>query len=163
MSVTKTSPSTMMTSGQRTTPFGAQENPNLLLSLPDKIILRVDTLSCLKELWGENILMSRLHLYKLVAGTVTDVEFQGLITSYYRRYSAFANYVDDKYYFGEKSLSLVSRIIDPARDVIRNYEQRVIAISRQYGGEYLGNHQDYAYFAFRNEHLPEFEESCRVC
>lgn len=162
MSVTKTSLNTTTASG-RQTPFGATENPGLLLSLPDKIVLRVDTLSCLKELWGDNILMARQHLYELVAGTVPDVDFQGLITSYYKRYSAFANYVDEKYLFGEKSLPLVVRIIEPARTTIREYEQRLIAISRQYGGEYLGNHQDYAYFSFRTEFLPEFEESCRIC
>ena len=163
MSVTKMSPSMTTASGKRTTPFGAVENPELLLNLPDKVILRVDTLSCLKELWGDNILMARQHLYELVAGTVSDEAFQGLITSYYKRYSAFANYVDEKYLFGEKSLPLVVRIIEPARAAIKEYEQRLIAISRQYGGQYLGNHQDFAYFAFKHTSLPEFEESRRIC
>mgnify|MGYP000599325118 CR=1 FL=1 len=94
MSVTKMSPSMMTASGKRTTPFGAVENPGLLLNLPDKVILRVDTLACLKEMWGENILMARQHLYELVAGTVSDSDFQELITSYYKRYAAFANYVE---------------------------------------------------------------------
>lgn len=163
MSVTKASPNTMTAFGKQTTPFGAMEYPGLLLNLPNKIVLRVDTLSCLKELWGDNILMARQHLYELVAGTVSDEGFQRLITSYYKRYSAFANYVDEKYLFGEKGLPLVVRIIQPAREAIKNYEQRLIAISRQYGGEYLGNHQDYSYFAFKTEFLPEFEESCRIC
>ena len=163
MSVTKMSPSMTIASGKRITPFGATENPELLLNLPDKIILRVDTLACLKELWGDNILMARQHLYELVAGTVSDADFQGLITSYYKRYAAFANYVDEKYLFGEQSLPLVVRIIEPARTVIHEYEQRVRAISQQYGGQYLGNHQDFAYFAFKSTYLPEFEESCRIC
>lgn len=77
MSVTKMSPSMTTVSGKRITPFGAMENPELLLNLPDKIILRVDTLSCLKELWGDNILMARQHLYELVAGTVSDEDFRG--------------------------------------------------------------------------------------
>lgn len=163
MSVTKLSPSMTTVSGKRTTPFGAKENQDLLNDLPDRVVLRVDTLSCLKEMWGDNILMARQHLYELVAGTVSDSDFQVLITSYYKRYSAFANYVDEKYLFGEKSLPLVVRIIEPARTAIAEYEQRLIAISRQYGGHYLGNHQDYAYFAFKNDYLPEFEESCRIC
>lgn len=163
MSVTKTSLNTMTASGKRTTPFGATEHPDLLQHLPDKLVLRVDTLSCLKELWGDNILMARQHLYELVAGTVSDLDFQELIISYYKRYAAFANYVDEKYLFGEKTQPLVVRIIEPARDVIKDYEQRLIAISRQYGGEYLGSHQDYAYFAFRTEYMPKFEESCRIC
>ena len=103
MSVTKMSPSMMTASGKRTTPFGAVENPGLLLNLPDKVILRVDTLACLKEMWGENILMARQHLYELVAGTVSDSDFQELITSYYKRYAAFANYVDEKYLLGSNS------------------------------------------------------------
>lgn len=163
MSITKISPSTTTVSGKRITPFGATENPDLLRNLSDKIILRVDTLACLKNLWGNNILMARQHLYELVAGTVSDKEFQILITSYYKRYSAFANYVDEKYLFEEKSLPLISRIIGPVRETIQQYEQRVIAISKQYSGTYLGNHQDYAYFSFKTEFLPEFDESSRLC
>ena len=147
MSVTKMSPSMMTASGKRTTPFGAVENPGLLLNHPDKVILRVDTLACLKEMWGENILMARQHLYELVAGTVSDSDFQELITSYYKRYAAFANYV-----------------IGPARDCIKQYEERLIAQCQMRRGRYIGSHQDFAYFAFNTaDHLPEFEESCRVC
>lgn len=164
MSVTKMSPSMMTASGKRTTPFGAVENLGLLLNLPDKVILRVDTLACLKEMWGENILMARQHLYELVAGTVSDSDFQELITSYYKRYAAFANYVDEKYLFGEQQLPLVFRIIGPARDCIKQYEERLIAQCQMRRGRYIGSHQDFAYFAFNTAgHLPEFEESCRVC
>lgn len=163
MSATEMSPSMTTASGKRITPFGAVENPTLLQNLPDKTILRVDTLACLKELWGDNILMARQHLYELVSGTVSDRDFQELITSYYKRYSAFANYVDEKYLFGERTLPLVVRIIQPAREAIQDYEQCLIAISRQAGGKYLGSHQDYAYFAFRTDYFPKFEESCQIC
>ena len=81
-----------------------------------------------------------------------------------QRYAAFANYVDEKYLFGEQQLPLVFRIIGPARDCIKQYEERLIAQCQMRRGRYIGSHQDFAYFAFNTaDHLPEFEESCRVC
>lgn len=163
MSVTKQSPSTTTVSGQRTTPFGAVENPELLNRLPNKVVLRVDTLVGLKEVWGDNILMARQHLYELVAGTIADTAYQDLIISYYKRYSAFANFVDEKYLFEEKDRPLVARIIEPARQEIKRYSDYAVAVCKLYGGQYLGSHQDYAFFAFPSEKLPELEGSTRLC
>ena len=164
MYLTKQSPNTMIVSGKRTTPFGAQEDPTILQKLPNKIVVRVDTLACLKSLWGANILMARQHLYEMVSGTVSDEDFRDLITSYYKRYSAFANYVDEKYLFEDQDIPLLVRVINPAREAIKEYEKRIIAITRSHRGEFLGNDKDYVYVAFTHEgQVPNFEESKRVC
>lgn len=163
MSVTNLSPSTTTVFGPRTTPFGAVEHPRLLLNLPNKVVLRVDHLTSLKEIWGEDILTSRQQLYALVAGTISDSGYQDLISSYYVQYSAFANYVDEKYFFEDQSLPLLSRIIEPARSVIQDYAERVEQVCRRYGGKLLGTHQDYSYYVFPSETLPELEGSERIC
>lgn len=154
---------TTIVSGRQTTPFGAVEDPSLLQGLPEKGVLRVDTLSCLKEIWGDNILMGRQHLYRLVSGKVSDAEFQELLVSYYKRYSAFANYVDEKYLFGDTNIPLVTRIIKPAREAIGEYTKTVMRVGRIYSGTYLGNHQDFVYLAFTSDLLPEFDGGCRLC
>ena len=156
-------PSTMIASGIRTTPFGAREDPTLLTRKKYKTVCRVDTLACLKEIWGENILSARQHLYELVSGTVSDEDFQALITSYYKRYSAFANYVDEKYLFESKDIPLLARIIQPARERIRTYEFHLLDMCKGYRVHYIGNHQDYAFFEVRGDHIPPFEESKIIC
>jgi len=163
MSVTNKSLSMTTQYGKLITPFGAVEDPSVPQMKKGDIVLKIDTLKCLKDLWGANILTARQHVYKLVAGTVSDDEFQQLLVSYYRRYQAFANYVDEKYLFEEKDTPLVVRIIKPVRAAIDAYEHRLIVQCSQCGGTYLGNSHDYAYFSFKHENLPEFEESTRLC
>lgn len=163
MSITKIHQSSMTASGQRMTPFGAMENPALLENLPTANVLRVDTLACLKEVWGDNILMARPHIYAMVSGSVSDARFSELLTSYYKRYSAFANYVDEKFLFEDPNIPLVARIIGPVRRSIRSYEECIIDSCKRFGGTYLGNHQDYAYFAFKSNRFPELEESWCLC
>jgi hypothetical protein len=163
MSATEQRQNTTIAPGKRTTPFGAIENPNLVSTLPAKGVLRVDSLACLKTIWGDNILMSRQHLYEIVSGTVSDEVLRKLLVSYYNRYAAFANYVDSKFFFEEQNESFLRRIIRPARALIDEYAQSAIARSKWYRGTYLGTHCDYLYFLFQGETTPDFEESCRLC
>lgn len=147
----------MTASGVRITPFGAEENPDLLETLPETGVVRIDTLTCLEQLWGANILMSRQHLYELVSGDVTDEEFRLLISSYYKRFAAFANYVDEKYLFEDESVPLLIRIIKPVREMIDAYSESLIARSKQWGGKYLGKHCDYLYFLFTHRYELPFQ------
>lgn len=162
MSVTNKPQSMTTASGIRITPFGATENPALVRQLPSDGVVCVDTLARLKDLWGANILSSRQHLYRMVSGDVSDEVFSSLLVSYYKRFSAFANYVDEAYLFEDRNLPLVQRIMGPARAAIREYEAQLKHTCNTYCGEYLGNHQDYAYFRFRGEIPPAFKE-LRVC
>ena len=154
---------TTTVSGIQITPFGAVENPILLKNLPDKDVYKVDALACLQELWGENILMARQHLYELVSGVTSDEEFQELISSYYKRYAAFANYVDDKYLFGDENVPLIMRIIAPARVLIKENMEGIIRLCKIYGGKYLGVHKDYVYVQLSDENPPTIWKCERVC
>lgn len=143
--------------GKRITPFGAVEDPTIPLSLKGKKVLRIDTLTCLKELWGENILLSRKHLYKMVSGNATDAEFQKLVASYYRRFAAFANYCDRVYLFEDQGTPLTTRIIKPCREKIEAHMERCVSKCEIYQGKYLGSNKDYAYFEFATDNIPNME------
>lgn len=157
MSQDRNQKSTMTPCGPQTTPFGAVENPFLLDSLRgnNNYLYRVDLLYSLQNLWGENICNSRQHLYEIVAGTVSDTQLQELLLSYYKRFSAFANYVDTAYLFGDSKVPLLQRVLGPARECISAYQQRVQSICRQYGGEFHGLDMDYAYFSFPGPNFPD--------
>lgn len=137
------------------TPFGAIENPQVLELIKGKNVLRIDTLESLKILWGKNILLSRNHLYRMISGNVSDEEFQKLLASYYKRYSAFANYCDKEFIFGDRNIPFVVRIIGPCRKRINEYSAHYKCLCRSSKGLYLGSHQDYDFFDFGKEQIPE--------
>ena len=114
----------------------------------------------LKNYFGDNILSSRQHLYILLSGPGSDQELQALLMSYYKRYMAFANYVDNQYLFEDQSKPLIQRIIYPIRCIIQDYEAQIIRQCERRNGEYLGNDRDYAYFKFPEKgRLPNIEGS----
>lgn len=122
--------------------------------------MKVDTLTVLRRYFGDNILSSRQHLYTLLSGPKSDEELRALLTSYYKRYMAFANYVDNQYLFEDQSVPLIQRIIQPIRETLKDYEQTIIKLCVRSKGEYLGNDMDYAYFSFPEKgKLPKIEGS----
>lgn len=148
------------------TRFGAKEidKPTLYdKPIPGKVIVKVDTLDILKDIWGVTILMSRDKVYRLVSGNVSDEEYRALICSYYRKYSSFCNYVTDKYIFGDKNIPLVRRIIEPARELISLHTDEVIRILEQSGGKYLTTTHDYLYYAYMHDKIPEVRGMTLIC
>lgn len=118
----------------------------------------------LKSMFGDSILMSREHLYKLVSGPDSDELFRSLLTSYYKRYYAFANYVDNQYVFEDQSVPLVVRIIQPVRNQIDECAASAKRLCQIYGGKHLGNDKDYSYFWFDNtDLLPSIEGGRLLC
>lgn len=155
---------TTTVSGKQMTPFGAVKDPLLLERLPQTNVLRVDTLHALKDLWGMGIVSSREHLYRLVSGEISDSDFQELISSYYKRYAAFANYIDAAYLFGNRSESFVTRIILPVRKHLAAHVACVTKQCHRHSGTLLGMHEDYLYFSFpEHAKLPTLEGGERIC
>ena len=157
--------STMILSGPQTTPFGAVENPFLeqYLLNTSRNILRVDLLVALQELWGDNIMRAREPLYKLVSGSCTDSQFQHLLSSNYKRFSAFANFVDERFLFGDQSVPLASRVIAPARAAIEAYKQKACRLAGMYHGTKIGEHHDYLYLMFRDGNIPNIVGGETIC
>lgn len=162
MSGTVTQRSSMTHYGSRTTLFGAVETPHLLSNLPTGNLMKVDTLVCLQYLWGKEMLADRELLYRVVAGTVTTEEYQLLICKCYELYTAFTNYVDECYVFGENEIPLIRRIILPARERIDNYATGVIAAARKASGKVVGRHKDYLYILYPDGISVNFE-GCTKC
>lgn len=126
--------------------------------------MKVDLLVALQELWGQSILQARAPVYRMVSGTCSDSAFQGLLCSHYKRFAAFANFVDERYLFGDSSIPLASRIITPAREAIRAYSEKVCRISAPWRGTRMGEHQDYLYIAFSSlDNIPDLRGGSPLC
>lgn len=145
------------------TPFGAVEDCNLLGVLPTSNVTLVDTLTVLKDIWGENILEQREKLYQIVSGACSDEVFRELITEFYITYPAFSNYVDEVYLFEDQNVALVSRIIQPIRARIEDYKAAIHKHCKLYTGEFLGEHQDYVFVSFSGELRPHYDGSVEIC
>lgn len=151
-------------SGQRTTPFGARENPGLqerTMAFPN--ILRVDLLVALRDIWGEDIVADRDTLYRLVSGDCTDEELQELLCKYYEESAAFANYCDEQWCFGDNSETFLYRIIKPARDLIEKYRNIITGTLRANKCICHGEDQDYMYLQCLSQYVPSYEGGEKLC
>ena len=128
------------------------ENP-----IKGKTIYKVDLLTCLKDLWGSNILMSRDYTYYLVSGNCSDEKYKSIIKSYYRKFIAFGNYINHIFIFGDKSIPYIRRIVEPARSLLNEYYDIVCEDITINGGKYLMRTNEYVYFAMVEN--VEFETS----
>lgn len=145
------------------TPFGAVEDYHLLGVLPKSNVTLVDTLTALKDVWGENILEQREKLYQIVSGACSDEVFRKLITEFYITYPAFSNYVDEVYLFEDQNVALVTRIIQPIRARIEDFKEEIRKHCKLYVGEFLGEHQDYVFVSFNGEPRPHYDGSVEIC
>lgn len=144
------------------TRFGAVETnyPNLYQNpLPGKLILEVDTLSALEELWGDRIFLNRELTYKLVSGACEESQYQKLLTSYYVRHAKFTSYVDEAVSFGDSNISLLTRIVRPAREVIDREIERTVAKIQEQGGKIVMITHDFVYATFKHKDIPTFKRA----
>lgn len=158
MSQTTTPLRSTIPCGTLTTPFGAVENPKnreQWTKIPGTH--RVDLLVALRSVWGNNITRNRGTLYKLVAGKADDNELHSLLKYFYLRHPAFCNYVSSAYYFGNQDVSLIRRIISPARERILNYQNACLDAAYDAGVGVLGYDMDYLYLSG-----PIAREGCEV-
>lgn len=137
--------------------------------------VEVDLLDCLKSLWGENILDNRDKIYYLVSGKIPEEElilsglssdeyYKNLLRSYYKRYSAFRNYVDIEIFFGDKEKPLISRLMKPIRAKIESrYISVINAVSNKPKAKVLMRSHDYVYISFRDTTVNDsYFSGCRV-
>lgn len=135
------------------------ENPTLLESLSEfGTVYRIDLLTALRSMWGESITKHRPQLYKLVSGTCTDTELQQYLRFYYLRCPAFTNFMTREYYFGKQDTPLLRRVIEPARECISRYAEKLA----ESGINTIGQHMDFLYFTLP-EGAPELKGAEVVC
>jgi hypothetical protein len=147
--------------------FGAIEtdHPDLYTRpLFDKKILIVDTLAAIstQNMWGESILSSeetRNLAYQLVSGSCSEEKLQRLMASFYAKHKKFTDYVDNAFHFGDKSTTLLTRIVRPARQAIAEYTENALLEIGRTGGRVVMLTHDYVYATYRHANLPTFEHS----
>lgn len=127
-----------------TTPFGVTEcsYPEIyetpIRAAGDTIVntMVYDGLSCLGAVYGQNMLAAREPLYKLISGSITaedlqktnmnrDEYYSQLFSSFYSRFSSFQNEVDLEYFYGNKAVPLLQRVVSP---ILRRVHTKMNAV-----------------------------------
>lgn len=150
------------------TTFGAVEIscPNLYdKPIEGMRILRVDLLECLREDFGDNCMLYRDLVYKLVSGSCKDQkEHIEIFASAYRRFHKFALYVNQIYYYGETNIPIIPRVLSPVRDSIDSYRKEVTEELTLEGGKYLTHTNDYLYYGFKGSgDIPTLKGASVIC
>lgn len=114
----------------------------------NKIIVRVDALSCLQELLGSEPFICRDLIYSVLAGESPKYDPVRVFASFYRKYSGITSYVNDKYYYGDDSIPIFDRSVLPLREMVDSYKESVKELLLGRGGKYLIESKDFVYFAF---------------
>ena len=146
------------------TPGGLIEisNPGLYdVPLPNKVILRVDLLSCLSTLLGESCLICRDYLYTVVAG---KGDFSVIFGHMYRRHKGMFKYVNDIHMYGDSDVPLIDRCIDPLREIVRDNEEKMMSLLSASGAKYLVTTHGYLYVCYSaGREIPNVMGGKRIC
>ena len=119
-------------------------------AIPNKVIVRVDLLECLRSIWGDDCQIYRCLLYKLVSGTCSTEEHRQLFASFYRKYKPIT--------------TIIERTVVPVRAMIEDYRNEVSEVFTAKGGKYLTRTHDYVYYAFvPGAALPEMKGITVIC
>lgn len=135
------------------TRFGSKKllepaNPYVKPLTNKKILVRIDMLECLRDVWGTSILVGRDNIYKLVSGDTDDETYRSLLCSYYRTHAAFANYIDYISMFGRQDVPFIKRFVDETRRLLREYSALVDATVSTYAGtKFLLETEEYRWYA----------------
>lgn len=137
------------------TRFGSQKllapaNPyEVSLNRADKVIAKVDLLECLKDVWGETILLNRDNIYKIVSGDTTDEQYVELLCAYYKTHAAFANYVDLITFFGRRDVEFINSFVQRTRQLLNDYADKVEEVMAH--SKFLLETNEYRYYAIYKE------------
>lgn len=137
------------------TPYGLQRTePSTLYqsSVQGKVIYRFDIFEYLSKYFGDNIVHAdRERLYTLVSGECTSIkQYCSILAHCYRRYSAFANWIDFEFYFGDEAIPLQKRLVTKMQLLV----EEARAYFNGYGGKFLMEDRGYIYVAFPSDKCP---------
>lgn len=166
-------------------PFGVAETtyPDIyekpIVASTDTIVNTVvfDALQCLADIYGKNIIDAREPLYTLISGSISkerlvetglsyDEYYRKIFTSFYSRFSSFQNEVDLEYFYGNKSIPLLQRVITPMLKRVDAKAARVCSkVEKMPTGKVLMISHFKIYIAFRctiDESLFKPEDGFRI-
>lgn len=131
--------------GKQITPFGAEENPELLEKIKGRNAYRIDLLLSLREIWGDLVVSQRSALYLLVSGSCSDTQLQQICKYFFTRSTSFSNYADYAYYFGDPNVPYICRLVRPARQLIQRAYEGARRDAVDTGCAPIGVDRDYLY------------------
>lgn len=126
----------------------SQNNPYVKPLTNKKELVVIDMLECMRNIWGDSILLSRDNVYALVSGDVDMERYRKIICTYYKTHSAFACYVDRIMIFGQRQIPFINRFAPEVRSYLNAYKDEVDAIVHTYtGSKFLLEDKEYRYYA----------------
>ena len=126
----------------------SQNNPYVEPLTNKKKLVVIDMLECMRDIWGDSILLSRDNIYALVSGDVDDDRYRTILCTYYKTYSAFACYVDRIMIFGQRQTPFIKKFVPEVREYLNAYKEEVDAIVHTYtGSKFLLEDREYRYYA----------------
>lgn len=143
------------------TPFGVQEcedeniYENNKALLDDRVVIKVDCLQCLEDMFDKGMFINRNLVYSLFSGNVVNVPYGELLASFYKKFPAFSNYIDGALLFRDEDRNLLQNIMVPIRTKINNYKLDVKVKASEIGGRLVLETHDYVYIAFKREDYKE--------
>lgn len=137
-----------------TTPMNMKEtSPSTLYEtpIPGKVIVRCDIFAYLSKYFGDTMLKDRQRLYTIFSQSkVTDKEYCSILAHCYRRYSSFANLIDDIYYFGDEAIPFAYRVKERLMSLVEEARSHFGA----YNGKFVMENEGYLYYCFQAEKVP---------
>lgn len=113
-----------------------------------KVLVKIDMLECMRDVWGYSILLARDNIYRLVSGDTDDESFRKIIASYYRTHAAFANYIDMLAMFESQDIPFIMRFVTNVRAQLDTYGAVVDGVINTYtGSKLLLENEEYRYYA----------------
>ena len=113
-----------------------------------KNLVRVDMLECLRNIWGDSILLNRENIYRLVSGDADDATYIKTLSRYYLSHAAFANYVSSIMLYGNRNEPFITRFTQETRKYLDSYVNKVDSEVFKYGGsKFLLHDHEYRYYA----------------
>lgn len=124
-----------------------EENAYLL---EDKVIVKIDALQCLENMFDKGMFIDRGLLYQLFSGSVEQgIHYGELLATYYKKFPSFANYIDGATMFEDEDRNLLQNIMIPIRNKINNFKVEVKAKAGAEKGRLVLDTHDYIYIAYK--------------
>lgn len=126
-------------------------------------LARVDTLYCLKDIFGVVVHMHRNYLYRILAGTLPDTDIKRALCMFYRTIPAFRRLVNDMYYYGENT-DLFDSVLKHILTVYHSRVEQLLNTYQECHAKELMHTHGYVYYSLHKvTSLPETEGVRIIC
>lgn len=113
-----------------------------------KHLIKVDALSSLYGLLGEEPFICRDLTFCVISGDNRTYDLQKVFASYYRKYPRITEYVNNIYVYGNNTVPMFDRAVRPLRNQVDAYKSKCMDVLQDAGGKYLVESKDILYYAF---------------